>query len=90
MTWTTRNLCVGSDRIPDAKRQGSIGAAIAQLTAAASYDAALSNSRAPETLKNLVELLGPNARPAAPAEAAAAGRPRRGERTSDAFRGRNP
>ena len=52
---------------------GSIGAAIAQLTAAASYGVVLSNSRAPETLTDLVKLLGSNTRAATPVEAAAAG-----------------
>lgn len=37
------------------------------------YDVAISNSRGPETLAGLVAELGPNARAATPAEAAAAG-----------------
>jgi 8-hydroxy-5-deazaflavin:NADPH oxidoreductase len=43
------------------------------LAIAAGYDVALSNSRGPQALKELVEELGPQARAATPAGAAAAG-----------------
>ena len=52
---------------------GNIGGAVARLAAAAGYDVVLSNSRGPQTLKDFVEELGPHARAATPAEAAAAG-----------------
>jgi 8-hydroxy-5-deazaflavin:NADPH oxidoreductase len=46
---------------------------VARLAVAAGYDMVLSNSRWPQTLKDLVDQLGPRARAATPAEAAAAG-----------------
>ncbi len=52
---------------------GNIGGTVARLAIAAGYDVVLSNSRGPETLKDLVEELGPRARAATPAEAAEAG-----------------
>jgi len=52
---------------------GNIGGTVARLAVDAGYDVVLSNSRGPETLKDLVEQLGPHARAATPAEAAAAG-----------------
>ncbi|UBU13914.1 NADPH-dependent F420 reductase [Nonomuraea gerenzanensis] len=52
---------------------GHIGGTVARLAAAAGYDVVLSNSRGPETLQDLVAELGPKARAATPAEAAAAG-----------------
>ncbi|MEV4491930.1 NADPH-dependent F420 reductase [Micromonospora coxensis] len=52
---------------------GNIGGTVARLAVAAGHDVVLSNSRGPETLKDLVEELGPRARAATPAEAAAAG-----------------
>jgi predicted dinucleotide-binding enzyme len=52
---------------------GNIGSTVARLAAAAGYDVVLSNSRAPETLKDLVRELGSRARAATSAEAAAAG-----------------
>jgi predicted dinucleotide-binding enzyme len=52
---------------------GHIGGTVARLAVAAGYDVVLSNSRGPQTLKDLVEELGPGARAATPAEAAAAG-----------------
>ena len=52
---------------------GSIGSTLARLAVAAGYDVVLSNSRGPETLADLVAELGPRARAATPAEAAAAG-----------------
>jgi predicted dinucleotide-binding enzyme len=52
---------------------GNIGGTVARLSVAAGYDVVLSNSRGPETLKGLVDELGPRARAATPAEAAAAG-----------------
>lgn len=52
---------------------GHIGSAVARLALAAGDDVVLSNSRGPETLSDLVAELGPHARAATPAEAAAAG-----------------
>jgi 8-hydroxy-5-deazaflavin:NADPH oxidoreductase len=52
---------------------GNIGGAVARLAVAAGIDVVLSNSRSPETLSGLVAELGPRARAATPAEAAAAG-----------------
>ncbi|MFI7574153.1 NADPH-dependent F420 reductase [Micromonospora sp. NPDC049497] len=52
---------------------GHIGSTVARLAVAAGYDVVLSNSRGPETLKDLVDELGPRARAATPAEAAQAG-----------------
>ena len=46
---------------------------VARLAVAAGYDVVLSNSRGPETLKGLVDELGPHARAATSAEAGAAG-----------------
>ena len=48
---------------------GYIGGTVARLAVAAGYDVVLSNSRGPESLKDLVEELGPHARAATPAEA---------------------
>jgi hypothetical protein len=52
---------------------GNIGSTVARLAVDAGHDVVLSNSRGPETLKDLVEDLGPRARAATAAEAAAAG-----------------
>jgi predicted dinucleotide-binding enzyme len=52
---------------------GNIGGTVARLAVDAGYDVVLSNSRGPETLAELVADLGPRARAATPAEAAAAG-----------------
>jgi 8-hydroxy-5-deazaflavin:NADPH oxidoreductase len=52
---------------------GRIGSTVAQLAVAAGHDVLLSNSRGPETLTHLVDQLGPHARAATAAEAAAAG-----------------
>jgi 8-hydroxy-5-deazaflavin:NADPH oxidoreductase len=52
---------------------GNIGGTVARLAVAAGYDVVLSNSRGPETLKALVDELGPHVRAATAAEAAAAG-----------------
>ncbi|MCW2828269.1 MAG: oxidoreductase coenzyme F420-dependent [Marmoricola sp.] len=52
---------------------GHIGSTLARLAVAAGHDVVLSNSRGPETLTDLVDELGPQARAATPAEAAAAG-----------------
>jgi 8-hydroxy-5-deazaflavin:NADPH oxidoreductase len=52
---------------------GNIGGTVARLAVGAGYDVVLSNSRGPETLADLVAELGPRARAATPAEAAAAG-----------------
>jgi predicted dinucleotide-binding enzyme len=52
---------------------GHIGGTVARLATAAGYDVVLSNSRGPETLKELVAELGPRARAATAAEAGAAG-----------------
>src|SRR4051794_6720099 len=52
---------------------GNIGSTVARLAVDAGHDVVLSNSRGPETLIDLVDELGPRARAATPAEAAAAG-----------------
>jgi predicted dinucleotide-binding enzyme len=52
---------------------GNIGSTVARLAVAAGHDVVLSNSRGPETLRDLVSELGPRARAATPTEAAAAG-----------------
>ena len=52
---------------------GHIGSQLARLAVAHGHDVVLSNSRGPETLSPLVAELGPKARAATPAEAAAAG-----------------
>jgi predicted dinucleotide-binding enzyme len=52
---------------------GSIGSTVARLAVAAGYDVVLSNSRAPETLADLVAELGPKARASTPEGAAEAG-----------------
>ena len=52
---------------------GNIGGTVARLAVDAGYDVVLSNSRGPETLTDLVAELGPHARAATAAEAAAAG-----------------
>ncbi len=52
---------------------GMIGGTVARLAVAAGHQVVLSNSRGPETLKDLVDELGPLARAAAGEQAAAAG-----------------
>jgi predicted dinucleotide-binding enzyme len=52
---------------------GNIGSTLARLAIDAGYDVVVSNSRGPETLAELVAELGPKARAATSAEAAAAG-----------------
>src|SRR4051812_43671534 len=52
---------------------GHIGSQVARLAVTHGYDVVLSNSRGPETLRDLVQELGPHARAGTPAEAAAAG-----------------
>jgi len=52
---------------------GHIGGTLARLAIAAGFDVVMSNSRSPETLADLVTELGPRARAATAAEAAAAG-----------------
>jgi len=52
---------------------GHIGSTVARLAVDAGHDVVLSNSRGPETLSDLVDELGPHARAATAAEAAAAG-----------------
>jgi predicted dinucleotide-binding enzyme len=52
---------------------GRIGSQVARLAVSHGYDVVLSNSRGPETLTDLVAELGPRARAATSAEAAAAG-----------------
>ena len=52
---------------------GHIGSQVARLAIRNGYDVVLSNSRGPETLADLVRELGPKARAATTAEAAAAG-----------------
>ncbi|MCU1457426.1 MAG: putative dinucleotide-binding enzyme [Actinomycetia bacterium] len=51
---------------------GRIGSTVAKLALANGYDVVMSNSRGPETLTDLVAELGPGARAATGAEAAAA------------------
>jgi predicted dinucleotide-binding enzyme len=52
---------------------GMIGGTVARLSVAAGYQVVLSNSRHPETLKDLAEGLGPLARVGTTEEAATAG-----------------
>ena len=52
---------------------GMIGGTVARLSVAAGYQVVLSNSRHPETLKDLVEELGPLARAGTAEDAATAG-----------------
>jgi predicted dinucleotide-binding enzyme len=52
---------------------GHIGSQVARLAVKNGYDVVVSNSRGPETLKELVAELGPRARAATPLEAAKAG-----------------
>ncbi len=52
---------------------GHIGSQLARLAVAHGYRVVISNSRGPETLKGLVEELGPNARAATPTETAERG-----------------
>lgn len=52
---------------------GQIGSQIARAAIANGYTVVIANSRGPETLRDLIEELGPTARAATAAEAAAAG-----------------
>lgn len=52
---------------------GEVGSHIAKAAISAGYDIVIANSRGPETLRELVETLGPPARAATAAEAASAG-----------------
>ena len=52
---------------------GNIGSTLARLAVAAGHNVVLSNSRGPETLKDLVAELGPTAKAGTAAEAATAG-----------------
>jgi predicted dinucleotide-binding enzyme len=52
---------------------GHIGSQLARLAVARGYEVVISNSRGPETLKGLVEELGPRARAATPTETAERG-----------------
>jgi len=52
---------------------GHVGSSLAKAAIAHGYDVVLSNSQGPESLAGLVNDLGPHARAATPAEAAAAG-----------------
>jgi predicted dinucleotide-binding enzyme len=52
---------------------GHIGSQLARKAVQLGYDVVITNSRGPETLADLVAELGPRARAATPAEAAAAG-----------------
>jgi predicted dinucleotide-binding enzyme len=52
---------------------GHIGSQLARLAVRHGYDVVISNSRGPETLKDLVRELGPHARADTPAQAAEAG-----------------
>jgi predicted dinucleotide-binding enzyme len=51
---------------------GHVGSTLARIAVGRGHQVVLSNSRGPETLAELVALLGPNARAATPAEAAGA------------------
>ncbi|MFD4432502.1 NAD(P)-binding domain-containing protein, partial [Nocardia sp. NPDC058497] len=52
---------------------GEVGSQIARAAIATGYDVVIANSRGPETLRDLIAELGPSARAASAAEAAAAG-----------------
>ncbi|KQY32103.1 NADP oxidoreductase [Nocardia sp. Root136] len=52
---------------------GEVGSQIARAAIANGYDVVIANSRGPETLRDLIAELGPSARAASAAEAAAAG-----------------
>jgi predicted dinucleotide-binding enzyme len=52
---------------------GHIGSQLARLAVRHGYDVVLSNSRGPDTLKDLIRELGPRARAATPLDAATAG-----------------
>ncbi len=52
---------------------GEVGTAIAQAAIRLGYEVVIANSRGPETLKGLVDQLGPSARAGTASEAAAAG-----------------
>lgn len=52
---------------------GEVGGQIARAAIATGYDVVIANSRGPETLKDLIDELGPSARAATAAGAAAAG-----------------
>jgi F420-dependent NADP oxidoreductase-like protein len=52
---------------------GNIGGTLAHLAVDPGLGVVISNSRAPQTLSDLVDELGPQARAATPAQAAAAG-----------------
>jgi predicted dinucleotide-binding enzyme len=52
---------------------GNIGSQVARAAIAAGYDIVIANSRGPESLGTLIAELGPKARAATPADAAAAG-----------------
>ncbi|RWZ59254.1 NADP oxidoreductase [Labedella populi] len=52
---------------------GNIGGQLARLAVAHGYRVVMSNSRGPETLADLIEELGPQARAATPEDAAASG-----------------
>ena len=52
---------------------GNVGTTLARLAIDADLDVVLSNSRAPQTLSDLVTQLGPRARASTPPQAAAAG-----------------
>jgi predicted dinucleotide-binding enzyme len=67
------NACVGPPATTRSAGSGNIGSTVARLAVAAGHDVVLSNSRGPETLQDLVGELGPRARAATAAEAAAAG-----------------
>ena len=52
---------------------GNIGSTVARLAIAAGHNVVMSNSRGPDTLDDLIQELGPNARAATAEQAAAAG-----------------
>ncbi|WBB82234.1 NADPH-dependent F420 reductase [Micromonospora sp. WMMD882] len=80
----THDMCHGGNAAPRAGVRagmttlgligsGNIGGTVARLAVAAGHHVVLSNSRGPETLKDLVDELGPNARAATAREAAEVG-----------------
>lgn len=52
---------------------GEVGSQVARMAIAVGYEVVIANSRGPETLRGLIDELGPSARAATAADAAAAG-----------------
>jgi predicted dinucleotide-binding enzyme len=72
MTWIAAGLGVDVTTV-GLIGSGRIGSTVARLAIEAGYDVVLSNSRGPETLRDLVDSLGPRATAATSAQAGAAG-----------------